>query len=136
MTIKTVRDVAVGDLILGAGQPVRVQSMATVPTHCRHECLAQIQELIGHGCEIVRLAAATRDDTAALEWIVPQVSVPVVADVHFHFRRAIEAVEAGVAKIRLNPGNIQDRQEVVHVIDACKAHGTAIRVGVNEGFDY
>ena len=133
MTIKTVRDVAVGDLILGAGQPVRVQSMTTVPTHCRHECLAQIQELIGHGCEIVRLAAATRDDTAALEWIVPQVSVPVVADVHFHFRRAIEAVEAGVAKIRLNPGNIQDRQEVVQVIDACKAHGTAIRVGVNEG---
>src|SRR5690606_26916290 len=80
-----------------------------------------------------RVAVPERKDTEALKEILPQVQVPIVADVHFHFKRALEAVEAGVHKIRLNPGNINDRQQVIDVIQACKARGLPIRVGVNEG---
>ncbi len=72
-------------------------------------------------------------DTEALRHILPQLPVPIVADVHFHFERALEAVEAGVHKIRLNPGNIQDRKQVDRVIRACRERGVPIRVGVNEG---
>jgi (E)-4-hydroxy-3-methylbut-2-enyl-diphosphate synthase len=107
--------------------------MTNVHTHDVDACVAQIERLVKRGCEIVRVAVPMEKDTAALKDILAQVSVPVVADVHFHYQRAIEAVEAGVAKIRLNPGNIQDRKQVDEVIAACKAHGTAIRVGVNEG---
>lgn len=130
---KITRQVPVGSLILGGGQPIRVQSMTNVHTHDIDACVAQINRLVQRGCEIVRIAVPMPKDTAALKEIICQVSVPVVADVHFHFQRALEAVEAGVAKIRLNPGNIQDRAQVKEVIAACKAHGVAIRVGVNEG---
>jgi (E)-4-hydroxy-3-methylbut-2-enyl-diphosphate synthase len=81
----------------------------------------------------VRVAVPEKKDTDALKHIIPQVQVPIVADVHFHFQRALEAVEAGVHKIRLNPGNINDREQVIEVINACKARKLPIRVGVNEG---
>ena len=74
-----------------------------------------------------------KNDTEALKDILPQVNVPIVADVHFHFGRALEAIEAGVHKIRLNPGNISDRKQVEEVIAACKEKGLPIRIGVNEG---
>ena len=83
--------------------------------------------------DIVRVAVPERKDTAALKQILPQVTVPIVADVHFHFQRALEAIEAGVHKIRLNPGNISDRAQVKDVIQACKARKVPIRIGVNEG---
>ncbi len=81
----------------------------------------------------MRVAVPERKDTQALPEILAQTNVPIVADVHFHFKRALEAVEAGVHKIRLNPGNINDRDQVEAVIDACKDRGIPIRVGVNEG---
>jgi (E)-4-hydroxy-3-methylbut-2-enyl-diphosphate synthase len=87
----------------------------------------------GGGGHRARVAVPEKKDTDALKEIIPAVSVPIVADVHFHFQRALEAVEAGVHKIRLNPGNISDRAQVIDVIQACKARGLPIRVGVNEG---
>jgi len=127
------RQVRVGDVAIGGGAPVSVQSMTTTPTRDVEATLRQIAALAEAGCEIVRVATPTRADTAALKEIVPGSPIPVVADVHFHFRRALEAVAAGVHKIRLNPGNLSDRGQVRAVIDACRSAGIPIRVGVNEG---
>ncbi len=102
-------------------------------THDVESCVTEINRLAAAGADIVRVAVPEKKDTQALREIIPRVRVPIVADVHFHFQRAIEAVEAGAHKIRLNPGNIQDRSQVIDVIQACKARGLPIRVGVNEG---
>jgi len=113
--------------------PVSVQTMTAGYTHDVEKCVAEIHKLQAAGADVVRVAVPERKDTEALGEILNQTSVPIVADVHFHFKRALEAVEAGVHKIRLNPGNISDRDQVVEVIRACKAAGIPIRVGVNEG---
>jgi (E)-4-hydroxy-3-methylbut-2-enyl-diphosphate synthase len=113
--------------------PVAVQSMTAGYTHDIDGCVAEINKLAAAGADMVRVAVPERKDTEALQQIIPQVRVPIVADVHFHYKRALEAVEAGVHKIRLNPGNIADRDQVNAVIDACKARGIPIRIGVNEG---
>lgn len=117
--------------------PVSVQTMTAGYTHDVAACLAEIQKLAAAGADIVRVAVPERKDTEALREILRETPVPIVADVHFHFKRALEAVEAGVHKIRLNPGNINDRRQVEEVIDACKqangGKGIPIRVGVNEG---
>ena len=127
------RRVNVGGVAIGGGAPVSVQSMTTTRTADAAATIAQIEALAEAGCEIVRVATPTRADTEALGEIVAASPIPVVADVHFQFARALEAVQAGVAKIRLNPGNISDREKVRAVIDACAAAGIPIRVGVNEG---
>ncbi len=113
--------------------PVSVQTMTAGYTWDIDACVREINKLAAAGADVVRVAVPEKKDTEALKHIIPQVSVPIVADVHFHFQRALEAVESGVHKIRLNPGNIQDRDQVVEVIRACKAKGLPIRVGVNEG---
>jgi len=113
--------------------PVSVQSMTAGYTHDIDGCVAEINKLAAAGADIVRVAVPQRKDTEALVEIIRQTNVPIVADVHFHYKRALEAVEAGVHKIRLNPGNISDREQVNAVIDACKDAGIPIRVGVNEG---
>jgi (E)-4-hydroxy-3-methylbut-2-enyl-diphosphate synthase len=113
--------------------PVSVQTMTSGYTHDVEGCVREINKLAAAGADIVRVAVPEKKDTDALKEILPQVKVPIVADVHFHFQRALEAVEAGVHKIRLNPGNINDRAQVIDVIQACKAKGLPIRVGVNEG---
>ncbi|MCA9293703.1 MAG: flavodoxin-dependent (E)-4-hydroxy-3-methylbut-2-enyl-diphosphate synthase [Phycisphaerales bacterium] len=118
---------------LGGPAPVSVQTMTAGYTHDVDACVAEINKLVAAGADIVRVAVPERKDTEALKEILPRVSVPIVADVHFHFKRALEAVEAGVHKIRLNPGNITDRAQVNDVIAACKERGLPIRVGVNEG---
>ena len=118
---------------IGGDAPVAVQTMTAGFTHTIDDCVTEINRLAEAGADIVRVAVPQRKDTAALAEILAQTSVPIVADVHFHFQRALEAVEAGVHKIRLNPGNISDRQQVNRVIDACKEAGIPIRIGVNEG---
>jgi len=110
-----------------------VQTMTAGYTHEIDKCVAEIQKLTAAGADIVRVAVPEKKDTSALREILPQVTVPIVADVHFHFQRALEAIDAGVHKIRLNPGNIADRVQVRDVIQACKARNIPIRVGVNEG---
>jgi (E)-4-hydroxy-3-methylbut-2-enyl-diphosphate synthase len=129
----TLGDSRVGFVKIGGDAPVSVQTMTAGYTHDIASCVAEINKLTAAGADIVRVAVPEKKDTEALKHIIPQVRVPIVADVHFHFQRALEAVEAGVHKIRLNPGNIQDRKQVVDVIQACKARSLPIRVGVNEG---
>ncbi len=113
--------------------PVSVQTMTAGATHAIDACVAEIHRLHAAGAELVRVAVPEKKDTEALREILDQTRVPIVADVHFHFQRALEAVEAGVHKIRLNPGNIADRTQVEAVIDACRERRIPIRVGVNEG---
>ena len=141
---KPTRQIRVGNdktgiVLIGGGldgttpAPVSVQTMTAGYTYEIDRCVTEINRLAAAGADVVRVAVPERKDTAALREILDQTSVPIVADVHFHFKRALEAVEAGVHKIRLNPGNIQDRDEVNAVIDACKDAKIPIRVGVNEG---
>ena len=132
------RKVVVGDkqhgfVEIGGDAPVSVQTMTAGYTYEIDKCVAEIHKLAAAGADIVRVAVPERKDTEALKEILPQVTVPIVADVHFHFQRALEAIEAGVHKIRLNPGNISDRDQVLKVIDACKERKLPIRIGVNEG---
>jgi (E)-4-hydroxy-3-methylbut-2-enyl-diphosphate synthase len=132
------RKIVIGDkqhgfVEIGGDAPVSVQTMTAGYTHEIDKCVAEIHKLAAAGADIVRVAVPERKDTDALRAILPQVSVPIVADVHFHFQRALEAIEAGIHKIRLNPGNISDREQVLKVIDACKEQKIPIRVGVNEG---
>ena len=127
------RQVMVGGVAIGGGAPVCVQSMTSTYTHDIDATVRQIRQLAEAGCDIVRLAVPEKRDTQALPAILEQSPVPIVADVHFHFERALESVEAGVHKIRLNPGNIKDRKKVDRVIAACRERGIPIRVGVNEG---
>ncbi len=122
----------VGAIKLGAGNPIVVQSMTKVPTTDIDRCVQQIEDLVRAGCALVRVAVPRPADTAAFAQIVRRVSVPLVADIHFSPARAIEAIEGGAAKIRLNPGNIKSRDEIHRIIDAAKLHQVAIRVGVNE----
>ena len=106
--------------------------MTKVPTTEIARCVRQISQLVQAGCQLVRLAVPRRADTAAFAKIVRKVDVPLIADVHFSPDRAVEAIEAGAAKVRLNPGNIRNRNEILRIIAAAKMHGTAIRIGVNE----
>ncbi len=122
-----------GIVRIGGDAPVSVQTMTTGYTHAIDSCVAEINRLAAAGADVVRVAVPERKDTEALPEILRQTRVPIVADVHFHYKRALEAVEAGIHKIRLNPGNISDREQVNAVIDACKQAGIPIRVGVNEG---
>src|SRR3989440_2227426 len=135
---RTTRKITLGDeahglVSIGGDAPVSVQTMTAGYTYEIDQGVAEIQKLAAAGADLVRVAVPEKKDTAALKEILPQVTVPIVADVHFHFQRALEAIEAGVHKIRLNPGNINDREQVRDVIQACKAKKLPIRVGVNEG---
>ena len=134
----TTRQISVGDdrvgiVRIGGDAPVSVQTMTAGYTHDIDACVAEINRLHEAGADIVRVAVPERKDTEALPEILAQTGVPIVADVHFHYKRALESVEAGVHKIRLNPGNINDRDQVNAVIDACRERAIPIRVGVNEG---
>jgi (E)-4-hydroxy-3-methylbut-2-enyl-diphosphate synthase len=127
------RPVRVGSVVIGGGAAVSVQTMTSTHTSDIDATVAQINRLADAGADIVRVAVPTQRDTDALPAILKQVRVPIVADVHFHFDRAMEAIAAGVHKIRLNPGNISDVTAVRKVIDACRERAIPIRVGVNEG---
>lgn len=126
---KTVR---IGPVRLGSRYPVVIQSMTKVPTVETNRCAKQIRELVRAGCQLVRVAVPTRADTAAFAELVERAPVALIADVHFSPQRAIEAIEAGAAKVRLNPGNIKDRRALLRIIDAARAQSCAVRIGVNE----
>jgi (E)-4-hydroxy-3-methylbut-2-enyl-diphosphate synthase len=121
-----------GGVKIGSTRPIVIQSMTKVLTTDVDACVRQIKQLAEAGCELVRLAVPTRADTEAFAKIVEKVAIPLIADVHFSPQRAIEAIEAGAAKIRLNPGNIKNREDILRIIDAAKMHKAAIRIGVNE----
>ena len=126
------KTVKVGTIKIGSCAPVVIQSMTKVPTVDVDRCVKQINQLAHAGCRLVRVAVPRRADTAAFAQIVQKVDVPLIADVHFSANRAVEAIEAGAAKVRLNPGNIKNRKDILRIIDAAKTHKIAIRIGVNE----
>jgi (E)-4-hydroxy-3-methylbut-2-enyl-diphosphate synthase len=130
---RNTRPVTVGTVRIGGDAPVALQTMTSCHTRDIDTCIAEVRKLAAAGADLVRVAVPDKEDTAALREIIPASPVPIIADVHFHFERALEAIAAGVHKIRLNPGNIQDRPKVERVIAACREHGIPIRVGVNEG---
>lgn len=127
------RPVWVGDVQIGGDAPIVVQSMTTADTRDPQATLRQIHELAEAGCEIVRVAVPDRVAAAALAEIVPRSPIPVVADIHFEHTLALKAIEAGVHKLRLNPGNIRKPEEVRQVVAKAKERGIPIRIGVNFG---
>jgi (E)-4-hydroxy-3-methylbut-2-enyl-diphosphate synthase len=126
------KTVKVGSVKIGSYAPVVIQSMTKAATVDIDRCVKQINQLVQAGCKLVRIAVPTKADTAAFAKIVQKVNVPLIADIHFSPDRAIEAIEAGAAKIRLNPGNIKNPKDILRIIDAAKMHRVAIRIGVNE----
>jgi (E)-4-hydroxy-3-methylbut-2-enyl-diphosphate synthase len=127
------RQIMVGNVPVGGDAPIAVQSMTNTPTSDAKATIAQIKALEEAGADIVRVSCPDEASTAALREIVDNVSVPIVADIHFHYKRAIEAAEAGAACLRINPGNIGDASRVGEVVAAARKHNCSIRIGVNAG---
>lgn len=127
------RQIMVGNVPVGGDAPISVQSMTNTPTHDAAATIAQIHAMQEAGVDIARVSCPDEASTAALAEIVKNVSVPIVADIHFHYQRAIEAAQAGAACLRINPGNIGDAQRVGDVVQAAKDYGCSMRIGVNAG---
>ncbi len=127
---KTVR---IGNRVIGGGNPVLIQSMTNTKTEDAAATAAQIQALTAAGCDIVRCAVPTKEAAEALTEIKKQISIPLVADIHFDYKLALAAVAHGADKIRINPGNIGNKDRVRAVVDACRERNLPIRVGVNSG---
>ncbi|MDD6241989.1 MAG: flavodoxin-dependent (E)-4-hydroxy-3-methylbut-2-enyl-diphosphate synthase [Roseburia hominis] len=125
--------VKIGDRVIGGGNPILIQSMTNTKTEDVAATVAQIQALTAAGCDIIRCAVPTMEAAEALTEIKKQVSIPVVADIHFDYHLARAAIEHGADKIRINPGNIGSTERVRAVVDAAKERGIPIRVGVNSG---
>lgn len=119
--------------MIGGGNPILIQSMTNTKTEDVAATVAQIRALSEAGCDIIRCAVPTMEAAQALSEIKKQISIPLVADIHFDYRLAIAAIENGADKIRINPGNIGSRDRIQAVVDAAKAHRIPIRVGVNSG---
>ncbi|WRS31247.1 flavodoxin-dependent (E)-4-hydroxy-3-methylbut-2-enyl-diphosphate synthase [Actinomycetaceae bacterium MB13-C1-2] len=128
------RLIHVGDVPVGGGSPISVQSMTTTKTHDIGATLQQIAELTAAGCDIVRVACPTDKDAEALPIIARQSTIPVIADIHFQPRYVFQAIEAGCGAVRVNPGNIRKfDDQVAEITKVAKDHGTSLRIGVNAG---
>ncbi len=127
------RQIMVGNVPVGGDAPISVQSMTNTLTTDAAATIAQIKKLIDAGADIVRVSVPDEGSTAALKTIVQSVKVPIVADIHFHYKRAIEAAQAGAACLRINPGNIGSDDRVREVVKAARDHGCSMRIGVNAG---
>ncbi len=127
------RQIRVGNVLVGGDAPISVQSMTNTPTSDAGATLTQIRQLEEAGADIVRVSCPDEASTTAFKTIARQAQVPLVADIHFHYKRGIEAAEAGAACLRINPGNIGAPSRVRDVVQAAKDHGCSIRIGVNAG---
>lgn len=127
------RQIRVGKVLVGGDAPISVQTMTNTITSDVKATLDQVMRCAAAGADIVRISTPDEDSTRALKEIVAESPVPIVADIHFHYKRAIEAAEAGAACLRINPGNIGDAKRVAEVVKAAKDHGCSIRIGVNAG---
>src|SRR5581483_11730849 len=127
------RQIRVGSVLVGGDAPISVQTMTNTLTQDVEATVAQIKAAEAAGADIVRVSCPDEDSTAALKSIVKQVNVPIVADIHFHYKRGIEAAEAGAACLRINPGNIGSAERVKEVVKAAKDHNCSMRIGVNAG---
>lgn len=127
------RIVRIGSLAIGGNFPVAIQSMAKCKTSEVDKVVRAARELENAGCQILRLAVKERKDARALKKIKQQVKLPLVADIHFDYRLALEAIDNGVDKIRLNPGNIYKKEEIKRVVCALRAAKIPLRIGLNSG---
>tara|TARA_B100001057_G_scaffold498946_1_gene607759 strand:+ start:1142 stop:2239 length:1098 start_codon:yes stop_codon:yes gene_type:complete len=141
MSIRPFRDIIrrktkvinVGDVKVGGDNPISVQSMTNTLTTNVKETINQINEIQDEGADLVRVSCPDEDSTKALKEIVKQVNIPIIADIHFHYKRAIEAAKNGASCLRINPGNIGDKNKIKEVINSAKDNNCSIRVGVNAG---
>ncbi|GAB4571555.1 MAG: flavodoxin-dependent (E)-4-hydroxy-3-methylbut-2-enyl-diphosphate synthase [Rhodothalassiaceae bacterium] len=127
------RKIMVGSVPVGGDAPISVQTMTNTLTHDVNATIAQIRRAEEAGVDIVRVSCPDKESTAALRTIVREAKVPIIADIHFHYKRALEAADAGAACLRINPGNIGSADRVREVVKAAKDNGCAIRIGVNAG---
>ena len=129
----TTKEIRIGDVSIGGGNPVRIQSMTNTKTNDVAATVEQIHRLEEAGCEIIRCAVPDETAAKALGAIRREISIPLVADIHFDYRLAIAAMEAGADKVRINPGNIGSIERVRAVVDAARERQIPLRVGVNSG---
>ena len=127
------KEIKVGKIKIGANNPIAVQSMTNTKTTDIKSTIEQINKIEEEGADLVRVSCPDEESSLALKEITKHVNLPVIADIHFHYKRAIEAAANGAACLRINPGNIGDKKKVGEVIKAAKDYNCAIRVGVNAG---
>lgn len=127
------RVIKIGDVAIGGDNPIIVQSMTNTDTRDVEATVRQIKQLENAGCELVRVAVLDMQAVEAIARIVPQINIPLIADIHFDYRLALKSVEAGAQGLRINPGNIGERKRVQEVVSCCKERGIPIRIGVNAG---
>ena len=125
--------ISVGSLNIGGDSPISVQSMTNTITSDVSATLNQIKQLEEAGADLIRISCPDKDSTEALKKIIPECNVPIIADIHFHYKRAIEAAEAGASCLRINPGNIGSIDRVKEVVNAAKDNNCSMRIGVNAG---
>ena len=141
MSIRPFRDIkrrktkviSVGNVKIGGDNPISVQSMTNTLTTDVKSTIKQINDIAEEGADIVRVSCPDKDSTSALKEIIKHVSIPLVADIHFHYKRAIEAAENGAKCLRINPGNIGDKLKIHEVLSAAKNNDCSVRIGVNAG---
>ena len=127
------RKIMVGNVQIGGQNKVVIQSMCNTKTKDVDETVKQILELEKAGCEIIRVACLDMEDAKAIKQIKEKINIPIVADIHFDYKIALQAIESGVDKVRINPGNIGSKDRVKAVVDKCKEKKIPIRIGVNAG---
>ena len=141
MSIRPFRDIKrrktrvinVGDLKIGGDNPILCQTMTNTLTTNVKATVKQINEAVNEGADLVRVSCPDQDSTRALKEITKHSQVPIIADIHFHYKRAIEAAENGAKCLRINPGNIGDKKKIFEVLKSAKNNNCAIRIGVNAG---
>lgn len=131
--MKTTKLVKVGNVNIGGGSPISIQSMTNTKTENIDETVKQIKELEEANCQIIRIAVPGMEAANSIKQIKEQINIPLVADIHFNYKLALKAIEKGADKIRINPGNIGDENKIRSVIDACKSNNVPIRIGINSG---
>ena len=133
ITRKKTKEIKVGNLKIGGNNPITVQSMTNTLTSDSYATINQINLLSDEGADLVRVSCPDKESTYALKEIVKNTKVPIIADIHFHYKRALEAADNGASCLRINPGNLGDRKKLSEVIKAAKTNNCAIRIGVNAG---
>ena len=127
------RKIKVGKVLVGGDSPISVQSMTNTITSDETSTIKQVNDLKEAGADLVRISCPDQDSTKALKNIVKKIDIPIIADIHFHYKRAIEAAKSGANCLRINPGNIGSNDRVKEVIKAANDYNCAIRIGVNAG---
>jgi len=133
MKRKKTAPVEIGDITIGGKNPIVVQTMTKTYTADVNATLKQINDIVLFGCKLVRLAVPDYESAYAIKKIKQKVKIPIIADIHFDYKLAIESIKNGADKIRINPANIQDEKKIVEIIKTAKEYNVAVRIGLNSG---